>query len=440
MMKPISRLLRCGGMLVLLGVMLHFSRAAGAQEELSFVYGTNHFNGAAYSSTFVPPAVDTFYLIADQPSMVASRMTRVYYWPLTNEEKPDWDQANIVVDGQLEVLEDNRLVSTVEMTSYVIQYDNLDKFGTIRLYLGDEAVAARQTFDALQVQYREDLFKYYEAMEVYRQEFQAALAELQAGTITEDQMPEPPEPQKDLSLFSTNLLVGFPLDLAEGDYTIQLRLPDGSIQADSRKKLVVFSPLQEGIGYNVITEERWSAPEISQEENQIIYSVPGKRVYLEPYYQTQFNEQYYTRLNNPQDTQARRDRNVWVPFQMIEPGHLLTRVDPVKSVELELKDFHVNQIAGSALGYEIVERLPESGYETTFRAFVIEVDQPEIHILIKDSQGNVLPYSERELRVLNTANAVWIYALSALPLAGGLVAILLRKRSVKEINTQDHYS
>ena len=61
MMKPISRILRIGGMLILLGAMLHFGRAVGAQVELSFVYGTNHFNGATYSSTFVPPAVDTFF-------------------------------------------------------------------------------------------------------------------------------------------------------------------------------------------------------------------------------------------------------------------------------------------------------------------------------------------------------------------------------------------
>ncbi|MEJ2759327.1 MAG: hypothetical protein P8046_12675, partial [Anaerolineales bacterium] len=135
-------------LLIILLILSAFgSRLAAAQEDLSFVYGTNHYNGAVYNSTFVPPSVDTLYLIADNTSMLASRFTQVYYWPLTNELKENWYTANIVVYGVLEVLQNNNIIQTIDMTNYVIQYDAVDQINTLQLYLGKEAVAARQNFE-----------------------------------------------------------------------------------------------------------------------------------------------------------------------------------------------------------------------------------------------------------------------------------------------------
>lgn len=422
-------------LIVLVGLVV-ISHPVTAQEELSFVYGTNHFNGAIFNSTFIPPEMDTFYLIADHTSIVASRFTRVYYWPLTDELKPDWDEANIIVEGQLEILKNDAVVEEIDLTNYVIQYDAADRLGTTQLYLGEDAVAARQNFEELQAQYREDLFQYFDEMNGYREAFQAALAELQAGNITEDQMPEPPEPQEDLSLFSTDLLVGFPINLPEGTYRVQLRLPDGSIQSDSQKRLVVFSPIQEGIGYKVFTQERWTAPEESKEVNEIIYGLPGKTLYLEPFYQVEFNELFYTRMNDPQDTLARRDRNVWVPFEDVREASL--QLNSARGTEkTELENYFVRQLAGSTLGYEILVHDPAGDREITFSGFEIEINASEIHIQLLDSQGNPLQYSQREVRVLRADQSNWIFVLSSLPLIAGVVAVLLRRRSVNSGKTNE---
>lgn len=423
-------------LLIVLVRLVVISHPVTAQGELSFVYGTNHFNGAIFNSTFIPPEMDTFYLIADHTSIVASRFTRVYYWPLTDELKPDWDEANIIVEGQLEILKNDAVVEEIDLTNYVIQYDAADRLGTTQLYLGEDAVAARQNFEELQAQYREDLFQYFDEMNRYREAFQAALAELQAGNITEDQMPEPPEPQEDLSLFSTDLLVGFPINLPEGTYRVQLRLPDGSIQSDSQKRLVVFSPIQEGIGYKVFTQERWTAPEESKEVNEIIYGLPGKTLYLEPFYQVEFNELFYTRMNDPQDTLARRDRNVWVPFEDVREASL--QLSSARGTgKTELENYFVRQLAGSTLGYEILVYDPAGDREITFSGFEIEINASEIHIQLLDSQGNPLQYSQREVRVLRADQSNWIFVLSSLPLIAGVVAVLLRRRSVNSGKTNE---
>ena len=433
---PFSRYRRILAFLVLLPILLWGSRA-NAQEELSFVYGTNHFNGATFSSTFVPPSVDTFYLIADHTNMIASRFTQVYYWPLTNEEKANWDEANLVVEGELEILQNNTLLDTITLTDYVIQYDAVDHINSLQLYLGEEAGAARQNFEDMQTQYREDLYRYYEEMNVYREEFAAALEELAAGTITEDEMPQPPAPQQDLTLFSTNLLVGFPLNLPEGSYQVQLRLPDGTIQPNSQKKLVVFSPIQDGIGYNVFSQERWTAPEESLESNETIYTLPGTKLYFEPFYQIQFNELFYTRMNNPQDTQARRDRNIWVPFDYLLDAQLEIKTAGQSTQNMEEQAYYVRQIAGSALGYEIVLYDPDTIQEATFSGFEVELNTAKLQIALVDEDGTALPFSQREIRSLYTQNAPWVYVLSSLPLAAGLAAILIRKKSVNDSKT--HY-
>ena len=439
MVKKWSRLLHVLGLIAVTGLILCMGKPASAQDELSFVYGTNHYNGAVFNSTFVPPSINTFYLIANNTSMIASKMTRVYYWPLTNELKPDWDQANISVDGTLEILKNNTLFKSIEITNYVIQYDAQDKFNTLQLYLGEDAVAARTNFEALQDQYREDLFSYHQALDAYREKFEAALADLQAGNITEDEMPERPEPLQDLTLFSTNLLVGFPINLPEGTYQVQLRRPDGSIQPDSQKKLVVFNPVRKGIGYKVFAEERWTAPEETKDVNEIIYSLPGRRIYFEPFYQIEFNELYYTRLNNPQDKQARRDRNIWVPFEFVQDAKLIQQ-SAQKREEIEMKDYFVHQIAGSALGYQIEEHDPESDTEVSFRGFEVEVDSSAIQIKLVDQGGTSLTNSPRELRVLQTYNSIWIFVISGLPLVGGIVAVLLRRGSVdtEKANEQEY--
>ena len=115
-----------------------FGSVLADSEDLDFAYGTNHYNGAAYSSAMIPPSVEEFYLIADVDNIVAAKYTDVYYWALTNEYKANWDAANEIVDGSLEVYQGNTLYKTIERTQYVIQYDSLDKYGTIALYSGEE--------------------------------------------------------------------------------------------------------------------------------------------------------------------------------------------------------------------------------------------------------------------------------------------------------------
>ena len=441
-MKNIARIFRKWILLFFLFACLLLvpsqSTTAQTENDLSFVYGTNHFNGATYSSAMVPPSIHNMYLLANETSMVAARFTEIYYWQITNEYKANWDKANINVDGTLEILQKDKVIQNVQRTYYVIQYDYFDKLGTIKLYLGQEAIDARKHFEDEQAQYRDDLYNYYKELNTYQQEFQKALQKLQNGEIDESQMPQPPEPLEDLSLFSTDLLQGFPVNLPQGEYTIRLRLPDGTIQPDSEKHLVVFASLQDGIGYNIAAEERWNKPEQSNDTSEVIYSIKNETLYVQPVQQKQYNQLYYERMNNPQNKTASQERTVWVPFKEMKTYTLQITCEGAPQ-RIPIEDYFVQQRSGAKLGYDIVPFDPQNMDKPTFTAFKVTVpDNDSVCYWVSvDSQGTEVPKSQRELRVLNTQNSQMVYLISIFPIILGFIVSFLRRKQVRNIKVSE---
>ncbi len=401
-------------------------------DDLEFVYGTNHFDGIKYSSALIPSSVDEMFLMADRTNIIASRQTEIYYWPLTNKYRANWDNANIIVEGTLEVLQGSSVFSNIELTDYVIQYDALDEFGTLELSLGEEAVYAYQRFQDLREKYRNDLFAYQEARNEYLAQLVVAQADLEAGKISESDLPEPPEALEDMTLFSTELLSGFPIHLPEGEYKIQLRLPDGSIQTHSIKHLTVFKEKRFGVGYNIVSEERWNTPEQSMDTIDTIYTLDAKTLYLQPFNVAQYNQKYYVRMNDPQDTISRSDRSIWVPLMPMEDAGTVSLVSD-QSKQILYEEFFVRQIPGSKLGYEIVQFDPDSMTEPSFGGYRIGLEESADQYLLfmMDEEGEQIPGSVRQIRTVRTNSRFVIYLLSALPLLFGLGNVSWRRLKVQ---------
>jgi hypothetical protein len=400
--------------------------------DLEFVYGTNHFDGYKYSSALIPAGVDDIFLMADRTNIIASRLTEIYYWPLTNKYRANWDEANIIVEGTLEILQGSSVISTIELTNYVIQYDALDIFGTLELSLGEEAIHAHQRFQDLREKYRNDLFAFQDAMIEYRDQLAEAQADLEAGKITKSDLPKAPEPLEDMTLFSTEVLSGFPVHLPEGEYVIRLRLPDGSVQADSTKHLTVFKEKRFGVGYNVVSEERWNTPEQSMDTIDTIYSLDAKTLYLQPFNVAQYNQKYYVRMNDPQDSISRSDRSIWVPLMPMEDAGTVTlKTDQIRQIPYER--FFVSQLSGSKLGYEIIQFDPESMTEPSFGGYRIRLEESadQYSFFMIGEDGEQIPGSARQIRTVRTNRKFVVYLISSLPLLFGLVFVSWRRSKVQ---------
>lgn len=405
-------------------------RVKGYDDEGDFVYSTNHFNGFEYSSTFIPSKIDTIYILSNSINAITSRSTNLYYWPITNEIKADWEKQNIIIEGNLEILKNNYIFENLSLTNYIIQFDNKDKINTTQLYYGLEAEKKHQEFLIIRRKYRDDLYEYNQKMNLYRAEFTNALEKLREGKIEEDQLPIPPEPLEDMSIFSTDLLKGFIISLPKGEYNIRLRLPNGDIQIGSEKKLIIFEEQSEGIGFEIISSERWTDPSYSNSSKDVIMTVPDTELYLKPYWQKKYNEKYYQKMNNPQETKSRADRFIWIPTNNSINGVLISD----QNESIEMRSYLVRQILGSALGYEIVELDDPVVENPSFSGYKIKATHNNENFSIKlmNKDGNYLNESIRNVRVVLTNKKSVILLAGFIPLLIGSLAIFFRKRFTKE--------
>lgn len=432
-----------GVLLLSLFALLVLPARAQAQapvREDAFVYALTVYDGRIYQSAFAPPSADGIFLLENIDNVISPRMTRTYFWPLSNRYEADWLARNEFIAGTLEVYQSGTLMITLAPVSYVVQVDDADPNATGVLYTGDEATAAYAAFQAGQVAYREALFIYARDYQQYRDDVNAILASVGAGAapIAEEDFPQRPEPVHPFTLFSTDLAQGYVINLPAGKYDIKMRLGDGSVLPGSERPLEVFAPLREGVSYTVMPRERWTQPDISRTANGAIYTPEDGAVYLQPFHQIQFNEYAYAHLLDPQDEFARRDHLRWVSFRPISGASLEVQTGSTTE-RYTASDYKVIQLAGSGLGYEVRELDPAGGETPSFTGFALSLPSAQSirNVRLLDAEGAPLPGSERTLRTLHTTREWAPYALSLLPLAIGAIAIALRRRQAKRIRILD---
>ncbi len=122
---------------------------------------------------------------------------------------------------------------------------------------------------------------------------------------------------------------------------------------------------------------------------------------------------------------------------------------PVKSAQLAVTSlsgaqtlpmagYKIIQTAGSGLGYE-VRNLDAGSTETpSFTGFELAMNSgaPAYQVRLLDANGQEEPGSRREVRVLYTSRAGWLYGLSIFPLLVGLGVLAARRRTVRKVKVE----
>ncbi len=415
-------------MALLLGLLLPIvARADEPARQRQFVYALNVFDGVTYDTSFVPGTVDTIYVMADHDSVVDPKLTEVYFWPITNDYRPDWSSLNQLVPGTLEVSQGGRLVASLQLTPYVVQFDRTNGLPNGKLYLGDEAQQAWARFQGEKSAYVQRLADYTNAM----QAFNDKLDEIRKNGGT---APPPPTEPAPFTLYSTEPGQGFALHLAAGRYAIHVRDSSGQVVAGSEKRLVAIAPRRRGVGYEVVPQEKWTTPDDADDPANAIYTVPQGVLYLRPFEALEFNALEYARLKNPQDVEATPNRWTWVHTAPLA-GATMRIQDGDAEQRLRLEQFKVEQVPGAALGYRVVPFDPQAGGSpdlVTYRV-VAPGARGSLRASLVDANGGEVPGSARELRV-NTPVADWQLALPVLvPLAVGLTVTLWRRDQVTSV-------
>jgi hypothetical protein len=409
--------------------------AQAPQKERRFVYGLNLFDGVEYTTGFVPPAVDTVYVLADHVGVLDPKLTEGYFWPITNDYRADFTNLNELVLGRLEIGQGNRVVATADLTEYVVQIDQSGEPGGSQVSLGDAARTSWEQFQAERAAYLERLRVHADAMVEYDRQMDALRS--QTGMESAIAPFTPPVEPAPFTLYSTEIGRGFPIQLAPGEYTIRVLDASGQTVPDSQKRLVAFAPRRDGVGFEVVPQERWTIPERADDPGDVVYTVAGGVTYLRAFAAHELNAEAYARLRNPQDLAATPNRWQWVHRAPLGPATLIVS-NGSREQRLPIEDFAVEQVPGATLGYRVVpfvrpEEASRSGRQPDITAYRVEAPagRGTLRLRLVDADGRELEGSAREVVVVASVPG-WQLSLPVLvPLMVGLSVWLWRREQVK---------
>jgi hypothetical protein len=223
---------------------------------------------------------------------------------------------------------------------------------------------------------------------------------------------------------------GSVVNLPPGRYAVHLRTDDGRIAPGSEKKLVVFAPRRQGLGYQIVPQEGWTHPERSDGPADVIYARRGTVLYLQPYVEEAHNDLYYTRLEEPQSRLGRRDRWRWVYVRPFEEAGRLTLDYGHQTVEVLAQPYRIEPLPGSVVQYKVVAYDPATDTRPPdFVAYqlVVDANHASYRLRLQDTEGKAVLGSERQVRRVPEINSWALYFLAGLPLTVGVFVIVSRR-------------
>lgn len=411
------------------------------EKEKQLVYSLSPWTATEkepYGGTFVPKSESTFFLLADHPSLVNPVRTEVYYWPITKEYMADWFGFREDVPGKLEILQNGKVIKTLEKVKYTYKYGGEDWSQAPTLIVGEEAVKEYQAYNDAMDAYYKAMTKYYEDYDAWNKYMEKLIKRVQqtGKPAKPEEIPEAPKQPEPPKIYVTEPTEAFLVNLPAGEYEIRT-VKDGKVVPDSEKKLVVVAPRRQGIGYVVVPESKWTRPFTSDDRSQLLYTWGSRTLYIGVFDSLEYNRYAYTRLTQvhvPLAGKGTETQWQWVQtkertdvrLQLVKNGDVIQ--------EIVRQPFYVKQTPGYALGYQIVpfdEKDPEmQGQKPTLWGFRVVVPEGEgYQIRVVDAKGNVLPESVRDIRSVAQQGPWALYAVSAFPLVvGGLIYGLRRTR------------
>ena len=156
-------------------------------------------------------------------------------------------------------------------------------------------------------------------------------------------------------------------------------------------------------------------------------------LYLRPYYQQEYNDLFYEKMRK-NDSKGNPTLMKWVRIQQV-PKARVEVARPSSEAQMVLEEpFYVEQVKGAALGYQIVPFDPEGKHkdrEPSLQAFHVPIatGQRVVRIRVQDKDGQYLPSSERQIRIITPARVGIIsLILAVIPLVVMILVMARRSR------------
>jgi hypothetical protein len=411
------------------------------KKERQLVYAINPYVGMEYADTFAPQQAQTLYLIENIDHVIRLKYTDVYYWPITGEYMADWSSYSQDIQGKLEIIKDGKVIDTLELDDYTVFFIG-GLGGTQVLAVGEKAVEAYDLWEELFTQYQEEVVYYNQVLlPQYNADVNRITAEYNKTglPVPEDEVPTEPRIPQIPDYFALPTNKGFAVNLPAGRYQIRLVDEEGQVIPDSQKNLVVFAQRREGVGYLMRPGDKWTMDFNSTDSSQAVYLNGHQVFYVEAYNAAEYNRYYYLRMTFPQRplfAQGSEGAWFWVSLgtYYTDPYRLQILLDGKVVQEVSYKPYYVRQTGGGSLGYTIIDYDPTNPdlvyRDPSFYGYKINLqsDKGSYSMRLVDADGNVIPGSERVIRLVRNDRVWLLFVIPFLPLICGNGLFIYRRR------------
>lgn len=412
-----------------------------------FIYSMETFNGSGFSATFCREDSDTVYILADSENFFWARKTLLYYWPLKKEWTIDKTLFK-TFEGFLQVIDPDGKINTQPNVTFTYSAEESDYGVKWQVFIEDEALAKGTEFENLINANKKKQELYQKESQLYEQWINLFLDQIKKeralGNSTDHLVKQIESLEKPVAPETPGLMVN-PLrtahmvKLPEGEYKIRFLNNDGLVMEGSEKKLVVFSKRRtNGIGYDIVPENRWTKPVKSFTPSSILYVNGTTDLYLKPFFEDEYNDLFYNKMlinqskGNP--SLYRWEEVIQVPKTKMEitddkgTGRMVTE-----------KSYMAEQVPGASLGYKIVLHDPEGAHKNkppSLKGYHIPIDRTNkyLKVRLQDEAGEYNKLSTRQINIKPENNYdLILMILSALPLLIMLFVTYLRNNYLKTV-------
>ena len=225
---------------------------------------------------------------------------------------------------------------------------------------------AKETFQRSQIDYEIAKNKWFKIID--------SLLKINKDIIKKDlELPEPPKEPMPPDFYVSKPEESFIINLKPGDYQIEFIDNNGKTIPGSERNLIVFEEKQVGIGYKIISENKWTKPMHDGYPPETIYISGDQTLYLDFFQTQEYNSYYYEKMAEANKSLAGlglKKSYQWVKTGDIEVVGLLLENNN-ETQQVYKKAYFVKQTLNNSLGYEILEAMDEEStkYGSNFQAY-----------------------------------------------------------------------
>jgi hypothetical protein len=255
-----------------------------------------------------------------------------------------------------------------------------------------------------------------------------------SGLVSEVQTQHFPYPPQRPNYTVEPLVEAFVINLPLGTYTMRLIDKEGYVVEGSEKGLVVFKEKRSaGICYQYASADKITLPVLSPEAHSVIYIDGTNDLYIQGYFQKEYNEFYHNKLVR-NDSVGSVFRTKGSTSDKVTDSWLEVR-NGIEEKEIILEELYYIQADNSKnTGYGIViwdgrPNQPMQYVNPNFSGFYLPVSA--IHdtasFKLRNIQDRVYNGSERKVKIVRKSFLlVLVFLLSLAPL-GAMAAVLVRR-------------